>query len=39
MYLASIASYTPDPCDRIKQETASLEIARWVLEHPENLHF
>jgi Ser/Thr protein kinase RdoA (MazF antagonist) len=34
MYLASISSYTPEPCDRIKQERRSLEIARWVLDHP-----
>jgi Ser/Thr protein kinase RdoA (MazF antagonist) len=37
MYLAAIASYTPDPCDRIKQEIRSLEIARWVLDHADHL--
>ena len=39
MYLAAISSYTPDPCDRIKQEIRSLDIARWVLDHPEELTF
>lgn len=37
MYFAAIASYTPDPCDRIKQEIRSLEIARWVLDHGDTL--
>lgn len=37
MYLAAIASYAPDPSDRIKQETRSLEIARWVLDHPDHV--
>lgn len=37
LYLAAIASYTPEPSERIKQETASLTIARWVLDHPEQL--
>lgn len=37
MYLAAIASSTPDPVDRIRQEVASLRIARWVLEHPDAL--
>jgi Ser/Thr protein kinase RdoA (MazF antagonist) len=32
MYFVAIASYTPDPSDRIKQEIQSLEIARWVLD-------
>jgi Ser/Thr protein kinase RdoA (MazF antagonist) len=32
MYFVAIASYTPDPSDRVKQEIQSLEIARWVLE-------
>src|SRR5205807_743631 len=35
MYFAAVASYTPDPSDRIKQEIRSLEIARWVLEEGE----
>jgi Ser/Thr protein kinase RdoA (MazF antagonist) len=39
MYLAAIASSTADPCDRIKQETRSLEIARWVLDHPDEVAF
>ena len=37
IYFAAIASYTPDPCDRIKQEVRSLEIARWVLERGDEL--
>ena len=37
MYFAAIASYTPDPGERIKQETRSLEIARWVLERDGDL--
>lgn len=39
LYLAAISSYTPDPCDRIKQEVRSLEIARWVLDHPDEMRF
>lgn len=39
MHLAAIASYTPDPCDRIKQEIRSLEIAQWVLNHPHEVDF
>jgi Ser/Thr protein kinase RdoA (MazF antagonist) len=37
MYLASISSYTPDPCDRIKEEEHSLTIARWILDDPGRL--
>lgn len=37
LYLAAIASYTPDPSDRIKQEIRSLEIARWVLDQEGEL--
>jgi Ser/Thr protein kinase RdoA (MazF antagonist) len=37
MYFAAIASYTPDPTDRIKQEVRSLEIARWVLDQDGEL--
>ena len=37
MYFAAIASYTPDPSDRIKQEIRSLEIARWVLDQEDEL--
>ena len=37
MYFAAISSYTPDPCDRIKQEIRSLDIARWVLEQGSDL--
>lgn len=32
MYFVAIASYTPDPSDRVKQEIQSLAIARWVLD-------
>ena len=37
MYFAAISSYTPDPCDRIKQEIRSLEIAQWVLDQEGHL--
>jgi Ser/Thr protein kinase RdoA (MazF antagonist) len=37
MYLAAIASHTPDPSHRIKQEIRSLEIARWVLDQDGEL--
>jgi len=36
-YLAAISSYTPDPAARIRDEVTSLQIARWILEHPDAL--
>lgn len=37
LYFAAIASYTPDPAARIRQEVRSLEISRWVLDHPDQV--